>query len=197
MADKETSGPLPPIDSLLCAGGPLPPAALGVRALAALMDAVLIGLLGMFIIMRFVWPSEFPGAQEALMQWVETDSSNAPPDPYLLEALGYAQSILIALFTLYFGIGELLFNGGSIGKRALRLRTISLVTLDKPHPLPGMLRAFCKALSLLFLPVLLVVLLLPLFNPRRRLLGHDWLCRTIVIDERNIAEVPPPPGDEG
>ncbi len=193
MANNGASSPLPPIDSLICRGGPLPPASLGVRALAATMDAFLVGLLGMFIILRFIWPSEFPGAQEALMQWVESDGGNSAPDPYLLEALGYAQSLLIALFTLYFGLSELFFNGGSLGKRALRLRTISLITLDKPHPLPALLRSFLKALSILFLPILALVLIVALFNSKYRLLGHDWLCRTIVIDERNIPLVPPPP----
>ena len=193
MEYNHSSNPLPPIDSLICRGGPLPPASLGVRALACIMDASLIGLLGMFIILRFIWPNEFPEAQEALMRWLEAEGSNTAPDPYLLEALGYAQSLLIALFTLYFGLGELFFNGGSLGKRALRLRTISLITLDKPHPLPALLRSFLKALALIFLPVLALVLVLPLFNRRRRLLGHDLLCRTVVIDERNIPNIPPPP----
>jgi uncharacterized RDD family membrane protein YckC len=194
MERNGPSAPLPPIDSLVCQGGPLPPASLGVRALAFFMDAFLIGLLGMLIVLRFAWPSEFPEAQELLMRWVEAEGENAAPDPYLIEALGYAQSLLIALFTLYFGLGELFFNGGSLGKRALRLRTISLITLEKPRPLPALLRSFLKALSLLFLPVLAVVLILPLFNRRRHLLGHDLLCRTIVIDERNIPNIPPPPG---
>jgi uncharacterized RDD family membrane protein YckC len=184
MGNDHPAASLPPVDSLICPGGSLPPASLRIRVLAALMDAVLVGLLGMFIVLRVVWPNEFPEAQEALLRLMEASDGNTQPDPYLIEALGYAQSLLIALFTLYFGMGELLFNGGSLGKRALRLRTISLITLEKPQPLPALLRSFLKAMALLFLPILALVLLMPLFNPRRRLLGHDWLCRTVVIDER-------------
>ena len=107
--------------------------------------------------------------------------------PEIIEAFSYANSIQLAVFWIYFAIGEAFFGGASLGKRMFRLRTVSTVTLGHPTLFTGILRAGIKTISLLSVfPVLLIASLIALRFNRRRQMGHDLLNRTVVVDEKRM-----------
>jgi uncharacterized RDD family membrane protein YckC len=179
------------LDSILREGGPLPPARLGLRALALLLDTLLLGAASILILSKVALPLAHPGALYEFRQWLEAASAaagdDAPPmGPELLEALAFAQNLMVILFWAYFAAGEAFFRGSSLGKRACRLRTFSTVTLEAPTPLTGIVRGGAKTFVLFFAFPLLLADLIPLFFNRRRQTGHDLITRTAVIDEKFV-----------
>jgi len=185
------------LDSVLSTGGPLPTAGLGLRALALLLDCILMAAVASVIIWKVVLAQTHPGAFAEMMQWTQevvawlqnraADTSMPEPSRELREALGVAYEIQLLLFWLYFAIGEAFFAGSSLGKRICRIRTISTVTLAPPPILAGMIRGALKTLTLFWLfPVFFAATFLALWFNKRRQLAHDLCARTVVVDEKYI-----------
>ncbi|CAA6678900.1 MULTISPECIES: RDD family protein [unclassified Lentimonas] len=187
------------LDSILSDSGPMPTARLGIRALAFLMDFVLLTALATFIIWKIVMPQEHPGAfaefnewsQEIIAWFSEGGRQAGAEQPQwsddLSEALIYARDLQLLIFWLYFAIGEAFFAGSSLGKRACRLRSISTATMGTMPIMAGVVRGGLKTLTLfLAFPIALLATLGALFFNKRRQMGHDLLSRTAVIDEKYL-----------
>jgi uncharacterized RDD family membrane protein YckC len=191
------------LDSILSDDGPMPSARLGIRSLAFLLDFILCSAIATLLIWKVFLPMSHPGSFLELNEWVDqllkwmqsaeaTRETMPEPGKDLLAALRYASEIQLLTFWVYFGIGEI-FLGGSLGKRACRLRSISTITLGPLNFFAALLRAGIKTAALFFLsPLLLIATLVALFfNPRRQM-GHDLLARTAVVDEKLFKNELPP-----
>jgi uncharacterized RDD family membrane protein YckC len=191
------------LDSILSDDGPMPSARLGIRSLAFLLDFILCSAIATLLIWKVFIPMSHPGSFLELNEWVDqllkwmqsaeaTRETMPEPGKDLLAALRYASEIQLLTFWVYFGIGEI-FLGGSLGKRACRLRSISTITLGPLNFFAALLRAGIKTAALFFLsPLLLIATLVALFfNPRRQM-GHDLLARTAVVDEKLFKNELPP-----
>lgn len=203
--EAETPQPINPdnvLDSLLSQGGPMPTAGLPLRALALLLDFILMTAVASVIIWKIVLPQSHPGALGELMQWSEAVvtwlSSQNPeldfpqPDKALVEALRMANELQLLLFWLYFASGEAFFAGSSLGKRICRIRTVSTITLGPPPILSGIVRGGLKTVTLFWLfPLAFIATFLALFFNKRRQLGHDLCSQTAVVDEKFLALQPP------
>lgn len=191
------------LDSILSDDGPMPSARLGIRSLAFLLDFILCSAVATLLIWKVFLPMSHPGSFLELNEWVDqllkwmqsaeaTRETMPEPGKDLLAALRYASEIQLLTFWVYFGIGEI-FLGGSLGKRACRLRSISTITLGPLNFFAALLRAGIKTAALFFLsPLLFIATLVALFfNPRRQM-GHDLLARTAVVDEKLFKNELPP-----
>jgi uncharacterized RDD family membrane protein YckC len=191
------------LDSILSDDGPMPSARLGIRSLAFLLDFILCSAIATLLIWKVFLPMSHPGSFLELNEWVDqllkwmqsaeaTRETMPEPGKDLLAALRYASEIQLLTFWVYFGIGEI-FLGGSLGKRACRLRSISTITLGPLNFFAALLRAGIKTAALFFLsPLLFIATLVALFfNPRRQM-GHDLLARTAVVDEKLFKNELPP-----
>ncbi len=206
--DPETkhSSTIPPpltprklLDSLLKDDGAMPTARLGIRSIAFVLDAILLFAITSVIIWKVILPQEHPDAlvqtqewQLELIEWFYaggySDAKTMPqPSTDLTAALTMASEVNFLLFWIYFAVGEAFFAGGSLGKRACRIKTVSTVTLGAPTVFSGITRGGLKTIMLLFFPPFSVFFTLAfiLFNKRRQM-GHDVLSRTAVVDERYI-----------
>lgn len=196
----QPSGPAnpPPIhpskllDSIFRDDGPMPPARFGMRALAFLMDFILLSAVASVIIWKIAMPQAHPGAFAELQAWLAEfagnmaagDGRDAPElSNNLADALAYARDLQLMVFWFYFALGEAFFAGSSLGKRACRLRSVSTVNLDRPPILAGFVRGSLKTICIFF-PLALLPIIGALFFNKRRQMGHDFLSRTAVIDER-------------
>jgi len=200
----EESGAVAPspgslLDSIFRKDGPMPPAGTGLRALAFLLDFILISAVASIIIWKVVLPQSHPAAFSQLTEWTQEvvqwygDRSTRPelpfpePDANLARALALANELQMLTFWLYFAIGEAFFAGSSLGKRICRIRTVSTVTLGRPPIMAGIVRGGLKTLTLyLFFPFGMIATLSALFFNRRRQMGHDLMSRTAVVDEKFI-----------
>jgi uncharacterized RDD family membrane protein YckC len=177
----------------------VPPARIGIRSLAFTLDFLLATAIATILVWKIFLPMSHPGSffelnlwVEQLLEWMqsaEPTRENMPKaNQDLLAALRYASEVQLLTFWAYFGIGEV-FLGGSLGKRACRLRSISTITLG---PLPffnAILRAGIKtAVLFLLTPLLIIATLVALCFNKRRQMGHDLLARTAVIDEKNLKQ---------
>ena len=185
------------LDSIFREGGPMPPARIRLRIIAFLMDALLLFLVANFIILKLLFPEVHPGAMTEYTVWFETfilsltEGSGKFPamNPSLIDAMNDAYSVQIIVAWFYFGIGESFFNGGSLGKRTFRLRSISTITLGPVSVFNGIFRAGLKTiLFFYFFPVLLTGALLATCFNRRKQAGHDLLSRTVVVDEKRMLQ---------
>ncbi|MFP4166550.1 MAG: RDD family protein [Opitutales bacterium] len=187
------------LDSILRDDGPLPPARIRLRALAFILDFILVTAIASVIIWKIVLPRTHPAALNEMNEWTEAfvasfddqsgaESSELPGmSESLKEALTYARDMQLLIFWIYFAVGEAFFAGSSLGKRACRLRTISTVTLDKPPVLSGVVRGGLKTVALFFIfPLAFLATIGALFFNKRRQTGHDLLSRTAVIDEKFV-----------
>jgi uncharacterized RDD family membrane protein YckC len=203
MSDtQKNSKPGTVLDTILSDDGPMPSARLGIRILAFGLDFILCSALATVLIWKVFLPMSHPGSflelnewVDQLLQWLQSTESTREtmpqPNKALLSALRYASEVQLLTFWIYFGIGEI-FLGGSLGKRACRLRSISTITLAPLNAFTALLRAGIKTAALFFLsPILLIATLAALcFNPRRQM-GHDLLSRTAVIDEKHLKSESP------
>jgi uncharacterized RDD family membrane protein YckC len=204
MSESRTNqSPTNVLDSILSDDGPMPSARLGIRSLAFLLDFILCSAIATLLIWKVFLPAAHPGSFLELNEWVDqllkwmqsaeaTRETMPEPGKDLLAALRYASEIQLLTFWVYFGIGEI-FLGGSLGKRACRLQSISTITLGPLNFFAALLRAGIKTAALFFLsPLLLIATLVALFfNPRRQM-GHDLLARTAVVDEKLFKNELPP-----
>ncbi|NBB77880.1 MAG: hypothetical protein GVY36_00275 [Verrucomicrobia bacterium] len=188
------------LDSVFSSDGPMPSASVWLRALAFLLDFVLISAVASILIWKIVLPQSHPAAfaeltewTSAVMAWVSERSSapDAPmpePDRGLREALQRANELQLLCFWFYFALGEAFFAGSSLGKRICRIRSVSTVTLGPLPILSGIVRGGLKTLTIFFFfPIGMAATLATLFFNQRRQMGHDLLSRSAVIDEKKAA----------
>lgn len=200
--DGEQGGAAPApssvLDSVFSKGGPMPPAAVGLRALAFLLDFILVSAVASLIIWKVVLPQSHPAAFSELSEWTTEvmawiDESSAEPgapmpepDRSLQAALARANELQLLCFWLYFAIGEAFFAGSSLGKRICRVRSVSTVTLGALPIFSGIVRGGLKTLTIFFFfPIAMISTLVPLVLNRRRQMGHDLMSRSAVVDERD------------
>lgn len=187
------------LDSIFRKDGPMPPASIRLRALAFVLDFILISAAGSVIIWKIALPQSHPAAlteyleySRQLIEWLQIVSNNSEtpmptPSRSLAEAIGVANELQMLCFWLYFAIGEAFFKGSSLGKRICRIRSISTVTLGYLPIMTGVVRGGLKTLTLyLFFPVGMFATLLALRFNKRKQMGHDMLGRTAVIDEKFV-----------
>ena len=187
------------LDSVFRKDGPMPPASIGLRGLAFLLDFILISAVASIIIWKIALPQSHPAAFTELSEWTQAlvtwysdraTSIDAPfPEPgkNLTEALTIANELQMLCFWLYFSVGEAFFGGSSLGKRICRIRSVSTVTLSKPPIMAGIVRGGLKTLTLyFFFPIGMIATLVTLFFNKRRQMGHDMMSRTAVIDEKMV-----------
>lgn len=191
------------LDTILSDDGPMPPARIGIRSLAFLLDFILCSAIATLLIWKVFLPMSHPGSFLELNEWVDqllkwmqsteaTRETMPEPGKDLLAALRYASEVQLLTFWAYFGIGEI-FLGGSLGKRACRLQSISTITLGPLNFFAAFLRAGLKTATLFFLsPLLLIATLLTLCFNKRRQMGHDLLSRSAVIDQKHLKNELPP-----
>ncbi|MFP6899362.1 MAG: RDD family protein [Opitutales bacterium] len=79
----------------------------------------------------------------------------------------------------YWFTGERFFAGSSLGKRVFSIASLDLRDGCSPGTGTCLLRALLKTIPILQ-QLLAVSFLVALFN-RRRMAGHDYLCRTMVV----------------
>lgn len=188
------------LDSVFSSDGPMPPANIWLRALAFLLDFILISAVASILIWKVVLPQSHPAAfaeltdwTAAVVQWVNERSvepGTAMPEPSrsLQEALKRANELQLLCFWLYFALGEAFCNGSSLGKRICRLRSVSTVTLGPLPILSGIVRGGLKTLTLFFFfPIGMIATLATLLFNKRRQMGHDLMSRSAVIDEKKAA----------
>ncbi len=191
----------PVLDSVLSDSGAMPAARLGIRLQALILDCVFVILFSLIAIGQFALPQAFPNVYTEVEQWnrdfsewldKRKNSSENNPMPTLSDSLEdaviYAQTLTLFFFCLYFAVGEAFFSGYTFGKSICRLRTISVVTMEKPFFFSSIARAAIKAFAILS-PFILLATLIALFFNKRRQMGHDLLCRTAVVDERYLSSV--------
>ena len=212
MSEHDSNEPRPPklpekelqpetvLDSVFSDGGPMPPARLRLRALAFVLDFILVTAVASIIIWKIALPHSHPGAFHDLMIWTEQlfewvgdsarpeDSTPPQPSKELAKALTLANEPQLLTFWIYFAFGEAFFGGSSLGKRICRLRSISTVTLGPPPILSGIVRGGLKTILLFWIfPILFAANFIALRFNKRRQLGHDWFSRTAVVDEKYLS----------
>ena len=168
------------------------------------MDCVFITLFSFVVIGQFALPRAYPGALTEMQAWNDeftewfsglvekndsSENKSMPPlSQSLEEAILYTQMLALLFFWLYFTIGETFFSGYTFGKSICRLRTISVVTMQKPFFFSTVARSGIKAFAILSPFILFATIIILKFNKRRQM-GHDLLCRTAVVDERYLSSV--------
>lgn len=187
------------LDSIFRKDGPMPPASIRLRALAFLLDFVLVSAVASIIIWKIVLPQSHPAAFTELTEWSQaiitwssehnssTEAAFPQPSKSLTSALAAANELQMLCFWLYFAIGEAFFAGSSLGKRICRIRSVSTVTLNTLPIMAGIVRGGLKTLTLyLFFPLGMIATLGALFFNKRRQMGHDLMSRSAVIDEKYV-----------
>ena len=199
-SDVLTSDRVNPLDLIFNDEGSLPPARIGIRALAFLLDFILVSAVATIIIWKIILPQTHPGTFHEFILWGEqltnwfnsnerSEIALPKPNHNLSIALNFANDLQLLTFWLYFALSEALF-AVTIGKKACRLRTISTITLSPPPFVTGVIRGGLITAVFFFIPpVGLVASVSTLLFNKRRQMGHDLLSRTIVIDEKILSSV--------
>ena len=167
------------------------PANLGVRAIALILDCVMIGAITYLIATTILYPIFHPGFIDKLQAFLEQQSSAdmglmemmkaqadfemANPEPFL-----DTQYLFTIIVWVYFALSEILMQGSTLGKKVFRLQTIDLNTLKYPTGKTILIRNCVKTISIVILPPLFLInCIIPFFN-RFRLAGHDLLSKTMI-----------------
>ena len=161
-------------DTVFSDDGPLPPARLGIRFLAFVMDAVLLLLVANFIILKYAWPAAYPEAYSSYLAWFDSLASNIASgspieamSPEILEAFNYANSIQMTVFWIYFAIGEAF--GGALASACFAC--VRSVPSRSPPPSSRRFCAGIKTISLLSFSRCLIGSLIAMRFNRRRQMG--------------------------
>ncbi len=187
------------LDTLFSDNGAMPSAHISMRTRAFFLDWIFVSVF-IAMVTSFIGPRLYPEALAEMTLWIkesvewflEGDFSKGTSMPVWNEAVTnvmlYAQLLSLLSYWLYFAIGESLFSGYTFGKSICRLRTISIVTLEKPFLLSTLFRSGLKSLALLS-PIFLMATIIVLKFNKRRQMGHDFLCHTVVVDERYLSSI--------
>lgn len=198
-ADELKSDKVNPLDLIFSDEGSLPPARIGIRALAFLLDFILVSAVTTIIIWKIILPQTHPGTFHEFILWGEqlttwfnsnerSEIELPKPNHNLSIALKDANDLQLIIFWLYFALSEALF-AVTLGKKACRLRTISTITQSPPPFVTGVIRGGLITAVFFTPPIGLVATISALLFNKRRQMGHDLLSRTIVIDEKILSSV--------
>jgi uncharacterized RDD family membrane protein YckC len=186
----------------------LVPAPIGWRILAYLCD-MLLGVLVLFVVLRWVITENYAEEWETLRAWLDglrreyaavlsnvhtpipdrisrfSAKANAIPESArdLLRLIGTTQTIF---FWAYFFTTEYFAKGASFGKKIFNLRVASTRDFDRPGILDSFVRSGWKALffcssNVICLLIGIIDAHIPFFSATRRSL-HDMLTHTVVLD---------------
>ncbi len=179
-SDRLSEEPTDPTDR----GDTSVPAGLPSRLAALLLDLILLLLLFTFFVTQVVFPVWFPGMTgELLDAWEHFQDTGEvmPEDERLQRALNTINLISFFLFFLYFAFVPRLAGGGTLGQRVFNLRIENSDRGGPANQAGLVVRAVIKTMCLQVLfPLLTLLFLLALTNPRRRTL-HDRFGHTVVV----------------
>lgn len=177
----------------------LPEPTLAFRALAFLLDYILVVLLATLIILQVILPlnpsfslEAFNDWLEAYFVWAESNSESAPP---ILNDSAQSTLLLITesfslIFILYFILCDTVLKGSSIGKKIFNLKTITLTPRSSIPIFHTVIRAISKTIILFyFFPILLIVAILTKRFHKSKQWGHDLISQTKVIDEYKLNQM--------
>jgi uncharacterized RDD family membrane protein YckC len=169
------------------------PARYGRRLWALSLDMILVHSVVMSLLIFWILPSYFHDTWQNFTRLIQTNAlatSMLLLPSEVIHMLWASQKISFALTWAYFGISEWFWQGRTLGKAILSIRSISNGT---PRPTPCLwqhiLRSWIKSIVLSAPFPFLFLDILPLCFPKshRRCL-HDWLSRTYVVlyDDESI-----------
>ena len=158
------------------------------RRLAAYgLDVIMAIMLAMTVLL-WIYPRFFPNPWGALNGSVAAEAGvdifKQLAENNRTELLGLfaaTQFTVLATFTIYFWLSEIIGNGGSLGKRMLRLRVVDFTAKRRPDSLRLFLRSAMSSTCLTVCsPFLLPNFLCALFRRDRRCF-HDIVSGTNVV----------------
>ena len=176
---------------------PHPIAPFSTRILSFLLDVILVIALLVTVLGKFVLPAKYPQemhkmemiisqyAAEIEQQAAQNEKTPALPEfpDEIQEMMHFIQTFTLVFVWLYFALSEILLQGSSLGKKIFRLRVLSTRTGEPISLLESIIRGGFKAMTLLsFFPLLTASYIIFFFN-KNRLAGHDYLCRSIVVED--------------
>ena len=186
----------PLLESLLNHKIPLKfePAPIAQRTLAFAMDLSLLVAITVFLLDVILLPSEFPHELQEIQQLMQNRSFYEQmqlADELSLEAVKmayFAFNVFLLSFWAYFFLNELFMGGTSLGKKTFGLEILSIKTGEPPSIFESSFRAIIKALALMLLfPFLSAINYLPPFFNASKRTGHDFICKTIVVQSTKHA----------
>lgn len=171
------------------------------RTLAFGLDFFLMFNLSLVLLLVYLLPQAYPGKMAELQHTVRQalDAKHSLNDMVSalsqdqLEMIYYCQNINLLVYWLYFMLSDAFLEGSSLGKRVFRLKIVKLKTYEELNFWDICLRGALKAMSLVwFFPFLMVNYALAFLN-KPRLAGHDYLARSVVIENDEDADGENPP----
>lgn len=171
-------------------------ARLGMRVAAFILDVVLALAIIFLLLNKVFLPihygpelKEINGALRQYSSDLETARQNQTPAPTFelsdnaQDMIDFTRTFIVGGFWIYFFFNSLFTRGSSLGKRVFRLRVISTQTFEPLGIFDSAVRSGLKSITLCVLfPLLMFSYVIAFFNARR-LAGHDYLCRSIVIED--------------
>lgn len=160
------------------------------RTIAFGLDCFLVINLSLALLLVYLLPQGYPGKMAELQQTIRTaldakQSLNAIVSALSkdqLEMVYYCQNINLLVYWLYFIVSDAFLEGSSLGKRVFRLKVVKLKDYEALTFWDICLRGAVKAMALVwFFPFLMVNYALAFFN-KPQLAGHDYLARSVVIE---------------
>lgn len=172
-------------------------AGLGSRALAFLMDCLLMGVLCLFLLDKILIPIYHPGVdaevrdayesyQAAITEAMESgeelpDAASFIETESIIEAVQFGLYVFMGVFFTYFLISELAMSGATLGKRILGMQTVIYGSTFVPGLIQSILRAALKTFFLFgALPFTWLGFFMAFFTQGKRS-AHDIICRTAVL----------------
>lgn len=164
------------------------------RILGFLLDLLLITMITIFICSKFLLPDQFPEELKMLTQYIESvkqADAAGTSRPAVLEVsagvenmMRYIINITIVMYWAYFTLNGMFLRGASLGKRVFKLTVVDSQTYMPASFFQNLSRSGLKSASLLYaFPIAFFINYLVTFFNANRMAGHDYLCRTRVVEE--------------
>lgn len=174
-----------------------PPAPFIYRALASILDILLAFVLISMLLKQVILPyydgqafselkSIFYQSQQPIgaegSAFAFTSLNQYPPEVQKL--INYALGVSMLLLWVYFGVLDMLLHGKSLGKRVFRLKVVNSIHFKELNVFEYLVRSIIKGLCLtVIFPAVLLLNLLPALLSKRRQCGHDWISRSMVVED--------------
>ncbi len=156
----------------------------GSRIAAFALDLILISTFTLMLISTAIYPGIITELGELGNQELSRNDLIAKISPQLKDKLEISNTIFVLAFWLYFAANEIILNGASLGKRIFSIRVANEITLEPPSIFDSILRSGLKTLSLLaWFPIFILANFCLIFFTKKGQAGHDFLSRTIVIQD--------------
>ncbi len=164
------------------------------RAIAFILDMFLAMAIIVFILTKFLIPEKFPDEYKELNNYINAvqhaSEANTAQPPLLMPTEGfqnmliYMLNITVLLLWIYFVASGLLFKGSSLGKRIFRLTVVDAIAYQPVRFFQHLARAGIKATTLFYLfPIPFLLNYILVFFNKKNLAGHDYICRTQVVED--------------